>query len=276
MHRVFISAFALFFAVNCFAESYESLDKRIVEAYNANPKNTQDVYIYAMQMLERARLDRSDDASDWEDKAQMLITVAAYSEMDRALDNKDYQEAYVWTMRGLSNGAARGDLGGVSIKQVYDILKDLSEKLSEDPSVKELKYGKTMVEILDYRKVRKSSDYLPRDKEDVAGRPEIKEKKYSVIEGPAQDQSGLLYVKVKYDFGTIIKIKYYVKRGWKNVDAPDAASDGPYYASWQECADANADVAKFKGAPKPVRKKSTETKVYYKPSKANEVKGETE
>jgi len=274
MHRGFI-LFILFFSVSSFAESYEKLDKRIVEAYNSEPKNMQDVYIYAMQIVEKTRLDKSDDSSDWEDKAQRLITVAAYSEMDRAIDNKDYREAYLWAMRGITNGASRGEIDGVSIKQVYDALKDLSEKLASQPAVKDMSYGKTKMEILDYRKVRKSSDYLPRDKEDVAGRPEIKEKNYQILEGPAQDQSGSLYVKVKYDFGTIIKIKYYVKRGWKNIDLPDASSEAPYYASWQECADANADVAKFKGAPKPVRKKSSETKVYYKPSKSNEVKGET-
>ncbi|OGV34213.1 MAG: hypothetical protein A2020_04310 [Lentisphaerae bacterium GWF2_45_14] len=272
--RIFISsvlAFWLLPSVSCLAESYEKLDKKIVDAYNSEPKRMQDVYVYAMQILERTRLDNSDDSSQWEDKAQKLVTVAAYGETDRAIDNKDYREAYVWAMRGITNGASRGEIDGVTMKQVYDALKDLADKLAREPVVKEMKYGKTMQEVLDYRKVRKSSDYLPRDKKDVAGRPEIKEKNYQLLEGPSQDSSGNLYVKVKYDFGAIITIRYYVKRGWKNINLPDASADAPYYLSWQECADANADISKLRNAPEPVRKKDPGKKLYFEEAKPSEL-----
>ena len=48
-------------------ESYSRFDEKIVDAYNSKPKRTQDVYVYAMQILEKARMDRSSEGKEWEE-----------------------------------------------------------------------------------------------------------------------------------------------------------------------------------------------------------------
>lgn len=220
-------------------ESYSRFDEKIVDAYNSKPKRTQDVYVYAMQILEKARMDRSSEGKEWEDKAQKLITISAYAEVDRALDDDQLREAYIWAMRGLANGASRGELGEVKIKQIYDSLKDMAERLGEDPEVKELKKASTRREILDYHSVRQDSRYHSRDERDVAGRPVEKRRRFEVVEGPSQDASGRLFVKVRYPQGAILLLRYIPKRGWR-VAAGTDISEETYYASWQECAESNA------------------------------------
>ncbi len=255
-------------------QSYAQLDEKIVEAYNATPKKTQDVYVYSMQILERARRDSSGDAEAWEDKAQRLITVACFCEADRALDNREIQDAYIWSLRGITNGTARGEIDGVAMKQVFDYLKDMTENLEQDPSVKEMKYGKTMREVLDYRTVRKDSKYLSRDKKDLAAQPVEKDRNFEVIEGPTHDGEGKIYVKVAYNFGARMTVRYYHGKGWKAVDPPDNTKTG-YYATWQDCAAANAQPGNLPGVPQSMlRNKEVEKKVYYEP--ATKTTGEKE
>ncbi len=247
-------------------ESYAPLDEKIVEAYNATPKNTQDVYVYSMQILEKARRDSSGDAGAWEEKAQKLITVACFCETDRALDNNDLREAYVWSLRGMTNGTARGDIDGVSMKQLFEYLKDAADKLERDPAVKEMKFGKTMHEVLDYRSVRMDSKYLPRDKTDVAGRPVEKTRNYEVMEGPVPDGEGKIYIRIRYSFGARMTVRYYHGKGWKAVDPPDNTKTG-FYVTWQECAEANAQAGNLPGVPQSmIRNKEVEKKVYYEPA----------
>lgn len=265
-----LMAFCTFFsAVFClYSESYDRLDDKIVDAYNSNPKKTQDVYISSMQILEKARLDRSHAADEWENKAQKLIIVACFAEADRAMDNKDSKNAYLWAMRGISNGASRGELDGIRMKQVYDYLKNLSESLAREPQIKEMKYAETEQQIFDYRKVKSSSHYLSRDKTGYDGKSVEKDKPYELLEGPAQDASSNLYVKIKYDFGTAVLIRYYKEGGWKIMEFPDAPG---YYSTWQECADANAKNIKLKNMPSsPVKKHAAGKKKYYEPEKSSE------
>lgn len=244
------------------SQSYSRLDEKIVDAYNSEPKKTQDVYIYSMQILEKARMDSSDDASLWEDKAQKLITVACYSEADRAMDNNDAAEAYLWAMRGISNGTSGGELAGVNMKQVYDYMKKLSESLARVPEIKEMKYGETKLEILDPNKVKKSNQYLSREKVGDDGRLQEKNKPYELVEGPAQDASGNLYVKVKYDFGAVVVIRHYKEGGWEIMEFPGEPGT---FLSWQECADANAKNQNLKDLPNNIVRKKSQEKKYYVP-----------
>lgn len=274
MRTIFTCKVMLFVALlaglvgNGYGSSYARLDEKIVDAYNANPKNTQDVYVYAMQILEEARRDRSDDAKQWEEKAQNLITVACFCEVDRALDNRDYREAYIWCLRGTTNGSSGGDLGGVDLKQVFGYLKSTAEQLERDPSIKELKYGKTMHEVLDYRTVHKASKVSPRDKTDVVGAPVEKNRKYEVVAGPVPDESGKIFVKIRYDFGAQMVIRYYHGKGWKALEPLDNTKTG-YYPAWQDCADANAtDGGTVSGLPQSmIRTKDSNKKIYYEPAK---------
>jgi hypothetical protein len=254
--------------VELHATSYAALDKKIVAAYNASPKRTQDVYRYAMQILEKTNLDRSRKGRKWEDKSQKLITVVCYIEADRAIDNNDNQKVYLWALRGTSNGAARGELDGISIKQVYDQLNDLVTTLRQTTEIKELKYGKTRRQVADYRTVKPNNRVFPRDKKALTGQIIEKNKNYTVQEGPAQDNSGMLYVKIRYNFGGMLTIKYHSKRGWQTAHQLNQ-KDATYYPTWQACAAANAKTGNLPGVPVSVIKnKKTANKIYYVPIKA--------
>ena len=262
--RMTMMAGILLAALTVNGESYARLDEKIVDAYNADPKKSQDVYIYAMQILEKTRQDSSSASKQWEDKAKMLITVACYCEADRAIDNHELQNAYLWSMRGMASGAARGELQGINMKQLYDYLKNLTDSLERVPEVKDMKYGKTMHEILDYRTVKKSSHYQSRDQQDPAGRPIEKTRGYQVQEGPTQDSGGNIFVKVRYETGTPVIIRYVYGKGWRAVPPPDPTMSG-YYASWQECAAAGVKFARI-DAPPVVRNRVLEKNAYYQPA----------
>ena len=249
------------------ASSYAALDKKIVAAYNASPKRTQDVYRYAMQILEKTNLDRSRKGRKWEDKSQKLITVVCYIEADRAIDNNDHQKVYLWALRGTSNGAARGELDGISIKQVYDQLNDLVTKLRQTSEIKNLKYGKTMHQVADYRTVKPNNKVFPRDKRALTGQLIEKNKNYTVQEGPTQNSSGIIYVKISYNWGELVTIKYWPKRGWQTTHQVNS-KDVTYYPTWQACAAAQVKTINLPGVPSSVIKnKKHDNKIYYVPTK---------
>lgn len=255
----------LLFGSGLFAESFATLDRQIVEAYNSVPKKTQNMYRYAMRMLDRARLSHSDDADDWKDKAEKVISVTCFIEVDRALNNSDNTEAYLWAMRGIANGARNGELGGVRMKKLYSYFKDLTARLQNEPGIKDMKYGKTQLSIYDYNKVKKDNKYFSRDKTDLTGERVEDDKPYEILEGPKMDPSGHLYVKIRANFGTILKIMYYKGRGWQVVIPP--AIDERYYGSWQECAAENSKIGNLNAVPvSPIRNKTVDKKTYFKPS----------
>lgn len=247
------------------AASYTELDEKIVRAYNCDPKQTQDVYIYAMQIIERARLDHSDEANSWKDKGEKLVTVACFDQADKHLNNKNYRDAYLWALRGISNGASRGELGGVEMKQVYDYLKYLTESLKSQAGTS---YGQEKLDALDWRRVKKSSAYKREDSTDPAGRPEVKDLPYQVLAGPAVDSSGLLTVKVRLSIGSILKVRFFQNRGWMIIDPP--VMSGGYRPTWEECIEEVIKTDNLPGAPPPVRNSTVEKKVYYQPEKASD------
>lgn len=250
-----------------FAESYETLDKKVVEAYNSDPKRTHDMYINAMKILDRSRLDSSRDADAWEDKAQKIISVVCFIEVDKALNDDDYTEAYIWAQRGIENGARNGELGGVRMKELYTFFRDTSDELRNMNEIKSMKFGKTKLEALNPNKVSRDNKYFSEDKRDVAGRRVEDVKPYEILEGPSVNSSGTMYVRIRTNFGTILKIMYYKHRGWKVVEPPSAGNDA-YYGSWQDCAKANSKVGNLnKDLVPAIRNKTIEKKTYYIPSK---------
>ena len=75
--------------------SYENLDKAIVEAYNANPKRTADVYAFCMEMIEKSRRDGGHDAEEWRSKAEKMVTLACFHETTLAVRNNDPLAAFI-------------------------------------------------------------------------------------------------------------------------------------------------------------------------------------
>lgn len=251
------------------ASSYVALDKKIVAAYNSDPKRSQDIYIYAMQILEKTHLDSSSKGRNWATKAQKLITIACYLETDRAIDNNNNHEAYLWAMRGVAHGAARGTLDSIAIKSVYDFLNDVVKQLSQTAAIKDQKYGKTMRQVEDYRTVKPASKLFSRDQKDLTGQRIEKNRAYTVQEGPTQDSSGKLYVKIRTDFGSILTIKYYVKRGWQIVNPPNAGN-AMFYPSWQTCAAANSKIKNLNAIhASTIKNRHLESKIYFIPAKQN-------
>ncbi len=254
-------------AVSIQAESYASLDKKIVEAYNASPKRTRDVYRYAMQIIEKTNLDHSRKGRNWREKAQRLITIVSYIEADRAIDNHDNRQVYLWAMRGVTNGAARGELDGISIKQIYDLLNDWINRLSRTAEIKRISYGRKMLLIRDYHRVKADNHLLSRDKRNFAGQLIEKNPPYTLVEGPTEDNSGNIYVKIRTNFGGMVTIQYDDKRGWHSV-VPLATGGVVYYPSWQSCATANSRLHRQKQPSVTTIKNShIEQKIYYVPKK---------
>ncbi len=264
-----LTAILTFVGGELMAESYASLDKKIVSAYNSDPKRMNDVYRYAMEIVEKTRLDSSKEADAWQDKAQRLVTIACCSEVDKALQNKKYSDAYIWALRGVTNGESRGEIGSLSIKQIYDFLKDVVNQLKTRPEIQNMSYGSQQLQVRDYRSVPKTNKAFPEDKKDFSGQRVVEQEPYSVEEGPGQDASGNLYVIVRLNFGGRLKIRYYPKQGWMGVNLPDSGKKS-FYGSWQECARANANVKNLKGVPASViRNPKTDTREYYVPAKGS-------
>lgn len=260
-----IAAWLLLTATGVAASSYADLDEKIVQAYNSDPKQTQDVYIYAMQIIERARLDHSRDSDSWKEKGEKLVTVSCFAQADKCLNDKNEREAYLWALRGITSGASRGDLGGVEMKQVYEYLKNVVDTLKSKLGNELPGYGQTKLEVLDWRRVRKSSEYRKDYRTDPAGRPEPKNQDYQVLSGPAADSSGLISIRVRLNFGSIIKVRFFPHKGWMVIDPP--VMSGDYQQTWEECVEECIKINKLPGAPPPVRNKTAEKTIYYQPSR---------
>ena len=53
--------------------SYASIDEKMTEAFNSQPKRAVDAYIYAMQLVERSNLDSGKKARKWREKGQAVF-----------------------------------------------------------------------------------------------------------------------------------------------------------------------------------------------------------
>ncbi len=213
--------------------SYENLDKAIVEAYNASPKRTADVYAFSMEMIEKSRRDSGHEAEEWRDKAEKMVTLACFHETTLALRNNDNLAAFIWAKRGLA-GASRGEIGGISIKDVHEFLGQALRELESLEAVKNADFGKTKLIIADYRKTPPVSGV-----ESAATAPATDPKShlasYQLVAGPIVDADGLLHVVIMLNQSNI-KIFNYPGKGWK-ADIWQPFSTEKYYNSWQEAAE---------------------------------------
>lgn len=118
------------------SKSYLDLDQNIVKAYNSNPRNTADVYVNSMMILEKSSKEETSSGAAWQLKARKLITISCYYECTQAIDKKLYRQAYVWAKRGGENGTTFGKIGEVPVKNLYDYLTFAFNELKKTPVVK--------------------------------------------------------------------------------------------------------------------------------------------
>ena len=212
--------------------SYENLDKAIVEAYNASPKRTADVYAFCMEMVEKSRRDSGREAEEWRDKAEKMVTLACFHETTLAIRNNDHLAAFIWAKRGLA-GASRGEIGGISIKDVHDFLAQALRELEAFEAVKKADFGKTKLIIADYRKTPPVASQAAGS---TASAADPKNHfSYQLVAGPIVDAEGMVHVVVMFN-GSNIKIFNYPGKGWK-ADTWQPFSTDKYFNSWQEAAE---------------------------------------
>ncbi len=229
---VLISVFLFCLCLSAPADScYEDLDKCLVEAYNANPKRTADVYACSMEMIEKSRRDGGHEAGEWRAKAEKMVTLACFYETTLAVQNNDFLTAFIWAKRGLANGASRGEIGGVNIKEVNDFLINAIKELEADEAVKKADFGKTKLVIADYRKTPPATNREDSNKSVADPKNNLQ---YQLVAGPQTD-NGQLFVVVRAN-GSDVKIFNYPGKGWKADTWQPFAAD-VFYKSWQEAAE---------------------------------------
>lgn len=131
--------------------TYQDLDRNIIRAYNHNPRNTLEVYLNSMLILEKVANDKSSTAVPWELKARKLITLSCYYECTRAIDRKLYRQAYIWAKRGEKSGTVIGKIGTVPVKNLYEYLSFAGKELKDTPMVKNSSQEELQQKIEDYR-----------------------------------------------------------------------------------------------------------------------------
>jgi hypothetical protein len=244
LHRGKILAFSLCLLVGTvhgIEQSYDDLDKQIVEAFNANPKRTADAFIACMEMIERSHRQGGRDAKAWRDKAEKIIPVACFYETTQAIQNNDYLNAYIWAKRGLAYGNKSGEIGGVNLKDINDFLVSAAMELKDSAAVKGVNYGKTMLAVADYRKVAGNSPAIPATQAGVnqpaKSIPDNYNKNltYKVVDGPKNGEMNQLYVEIEFN-SRKTKIYNYPGKGWKVDDWQPFAKE-EYFSSWQAAAE---------------------------------------
>ena len=215
------------FATNDCQTKLQALDSKIVEAFNASPKQTAQVYLYAGEIIKDSRSCR--DADAWDLKARKLITLACYNEASVAITDGDLDQALIWCQRGIKNGAKRGSIGDYNISWFYDNLESLKKTIEkqlygDNPPPKYQQIGM----LKDKDNWRGNKRKTPYEK--------VVESNYELLAGPKQDAFRDTYVLIRTRKNKKQKIKYYPERGWGIAlfgNEPET-----FYLTWQECAEA--------------------------------------
>jgi hypothetical protein len=147
----FVCIFVLFFSILSIAGFYtgnaekrvKKLDKAIVKAYNAEPKKTEKIYHYCMELIECCSSSNVNDGDEWISKARKVITLACANEVATAVEQRRYKEAYGWVTKGLENGAGKGVENGYDIEKMYAYLKETKRNLEDHFEEYNIQYKKT-------------------------------------------------------------------------------------------------------------------------------------
>jgi hypothetical protein len=221
-------------ASNSPGKRYRKYDERMVKAYNSNPKRTMEVYVNAMRIVELAQLDNSSSSDSWNTKARKLITIACYYEANKALDHNDAEEVYVWSLRGIQNGDAKGELSGISLKELNKYLMELKNASWKIINNQKLKYGKLMRRVTDYQKITTEKQVKINSSPGRVQEVPLGGMPYKVILGPAKDSSGRLFVSVKLKNGQTLKVTFYEGQGWRR-QAAYGSQQKIWYNTWEGC-----------------------------------------
>ena len=219
------------------SDKLKTLDNKIVEAFNASPKQTANVYLYSLEMINQAQKS-SDKTEAWNLKARKLITLACYNEASAALTDGNLKYALIWCERGSTRGAKRGRVSDYNISWFYDNLLTLKENIESKLYAKGESVSKYSLRQHANRKnyPKESQNWKIGKRKSAIERANT----YNLLAGPLEDAFGTMYVLIKTRSLKKISIKYYKNKGWGYSTFGNEPSQ--YFETWQECAeDVNAN-----------------------------------
>lgn len=208
------------------SSSFDSLDKKIVDAFNASPKKTAEVYLYSSEMLSLANKHSSSNSQKWREKAQELITLSCYNEASKSASKGDDKQTLIWCQRSLSSGAKQGRISDYNIADFYKMTLDLKQKTEANLRDKNESFSSHEITHL----AKRTSDITNPKKESR----EEKRASYKLVKGPIQDARGTIYVIVNTKGDGDTKISFTKGKGW----AADEMGGKPpaYFTTWYDCA----------------------------------------
>ncbi len=264
-----LAAGLLLAAPSSFAkDEFEALDDRIVQAYNAEPKRTAEVYALCLEMADLAASKKGGRSDAWLEKSKKLLTLACLNEAMAAQRRRDFKQVYVWCGRGTANGASSGEIGGMDLGEVCSLLSNLQADARRSMDASGESYGSLSMEFRppsrtdarklpngepDFSEPSSNQGFAPAASASAAG-PVVdvrdgglqKDSTHVqgrlrggsdggivVLDGPRQDRERSLFVKIKTPAGRDVEIVFRKDKGWI-----DKASAMPvYYETWMKCAE---------------------------------------
>ncbi len=208
------------------SSSFDELDAKIVDAFNASPKKTAEVYLYSSEMLSLANKLSSSNSQKWREKAQELITLSCYNEASKSASKGDDKQTLVWCQRALSSGAKQGKISDYDVGDFYKMTLALKQQTETELNNKDESYSKYEISHL----AQRTSD-ITNPKTD---REDQKRQTYKLVKGPLQDQKGLIYVIVNTPREGDTKIIFAKGKGWA---VEEFGKQKPvYFTTWYDCA----------------------------------------
>jgi len=213
----------------------KSIDDKIVEAFNASPSRTQDVYYYCNELINKSKSGSPTNNQEWVSKAKKLITLSCFNEANNLIYNGEMKDAYMWAERGLAKGASRGRISGYNIGEYYSLLEEVKALLEAQMAKDGISYTKNQlrVDVNNTSTVKTTSE---RFNWQSNKRKRMQEQKtYTYLKGPLNDNFNNVYVIVKTPIKGNVRIQLYPNQGW---GIPTQGNNQPqkFYKSWQQCA----------------------------------------
>lgn len=206
--------------------SFDELDSKIVDAFNASPKSTAEVYLYSSEMLSLANKLSSSNSQKWREKAQELITLSCYNEASKSASKGDDIQTLIWCQRALSSGAKQGKISDYNIGDFYKMTLDLKQKTEAKLKDKNESFSKQQISHL----AKTTSDITNPKK----NREDDKRPTYKLVKGPLQDSKGIIFVIVKTQGGGDTRISFTKGKGWSAVNTGGTQTE--YFPTWYDCA----------------------------------------
>jgi len=246
-------------------DEFDALDDRIVQAYNADPKRTAEVYALCLDMFDLCAGKKGERADAWLEKSRKLLTLACLSEALAAQKKGDWKQVYVWCGRASAGGASQGEMGGFDLAEASSLLASLQTDAKRAMDASGESYGSLSLEFrrpsrADARALQGSeppdgsssgSNVAPASVVagpfiDVQGGglqkgPLGSQERLrggtnggiSVIDGPRQDRERNLFIRIKTPAGRDVEIVFHKDKGWTDKSKPSPI----YFDTWMKCAE---------------------------------------